>query len=103
MPCRSQECVAVSGNSRDWWLLNASPDIRTQLAAAAPLRPGPGPRDTPVRGVLLTDAEADHVTGLGVLRGAAELKVYAAPPVLEALAPLRRPSTATRCGTGRTP
>ncbi|MGV9602981.1 MBL fold metallo-hydrolase [Streptomyces sp. NPDC003631] len=89
LPCRSQECVAVSGNSRDWWLLNASPDIRTQLAAAAPLRPGPGPRDTPVRGVLLTDAEADHVTDLGVLRGAAELKVYAAPPVLEALAPLR--------------
>ncbi|MET8640319.1 MBL fold metallo-hydrolase [Streptomyces sp. NPDC004675] len=89
LPSRSQECVAVSGNSRDWWLLHASPDIRTQLTAAAPLRPGPGPRDTPVRGVLLTDAEADHVTGLGVLRGAAELKVYAAPPVLHALAPLR--------------
>jgi pyrroloquinoline quinone biosynthesis protein B len=42
-----------------------------------------------VRGVLLTDAEADHVTGVTVLRGGAELKVYAAPPVLATLSPLR--------------
>ncbi|WP_055489387.1 pyrroloquinoline quinone biosynthesis protein PqqB [Streptomyces sp. TP-A0356] len=89
LPSRTQECVAVTGNSRDWWLLNASPDIRTQLVATAPLRPGPGPRDTPLRGVLLTDAEADHVSGLAVLRGGAGLKVYAAPPVLAALAPVR--------------
>ncbi|MET8244320.1 MBL fold metallo-hydrolase [Streptomyces sp. NPDC005202] len=89
LPSRTQECVAVSGNSRDWWLLNASPDLRTQLTAAAALWPGPGLRDTPVRGVLLTDAEADHVSGLTVLRGAAGLKVYAAPPVAAALTPLR--------------
>ncbi|WP_369241064.1 pyrroloquinoline quinone biosynthesis protein PqqB [Streptomyces sp. R21] len=89
LPARTQESVAISGNSRDWWLLNASPDIRTQLIAAPALTPGPGPRDTPVRGVLLTDAEADHVMGLTVLRGGAELKVYAPPPVLATLAPLR--------------
>jgi pyrroloquinoline quinone biosynthesis protein B len=89
LPARTQECVAVSGNSRDWWLLNASPDIRTQLNATPALAPGPGLRGTPVRGVLLTDAEADHVMGLTVLRGAPGLKVYAAPPVLAALSPLR--------------
>ncbi|MEU0432818.1 pyrroloquinoline quinone biosynthesis protein PqqB [Streptomyces sp. NPDC006290] len=89
LPARTQECVAVSGNSRDWWLLNASPDVRTQLNATPALAPGPGPRGTPVRGVLLTDAEADHVMGLTVLRGAPGLKVYAAPPVLAALSPLR--------------
>jgi len=89
LPARTQECVAVSGNSRDWWLLNASPDIRTQLTTTPALAPGPGPRDTPVRGVLLTDAEADHVMGLTILRGGAALKVYAAPPVLATLAPLR--------------
>src|SRR3954447_11649227 len=86
---RTQECVALTGNGREWWLLNASPDIRAQLTATAALRPGPGPRDTPLRGVLLTDAEADHVSGLTVLRGAAGLKVYAAPPVLAALGPVR--------------
>ncbi|MBX7550835.1 pyrroloquinoline quinone biosynthesis protein PqqB [Streptomyces sp. tea 10] len=89
LPSRTQECAAVSGNGRDWWLLNASPDLRTQLTATPALWPGPGPRDTPLRGVLLTDAEADHVTGLGELRGVAGLKVYAAPPVRSALAPVR--------------
>ncbi|WP_234539038.1 pyrroloquinoline quinone biosynthesis protein PqqB [Streptomyces shenzhenensis] len=89
LPSRSQECVALSGNGRDWWLLNASPDIRAQLTATAALWPGPGPRETPVRGVLLTDAEAEHVAGLAVLRGAPDLKVYAAPPVGAVLAPLR--------------
>ncbi|MGI5516825.1 pyrroloquinoline quinone biosynthesis protein PqqB [Streptomyces sp. CA-106131] len=89
LPTRTQECVAVSGNARDWWLLNASPDIGTQVTATTALRPGPGPRDTPLRGVLLTDAEADHSAGLTALRGAAGLKVYAAPPVLAVLAPVR--------------
>jgi pyrroloquinoline quinone biosynthesis protein B len=89
LPSRTQECVAVTGNARDWWLLNASPDIRTQLTADPALWPGPGPRETPVRGVLLTDAEADHVTGLAALRGAAGLKVYAPRPVLAALTPVR--------------
>ncbi|MGW3204144.1 pyrroloquinoline quinone biosynthesis protein PqqB [Streptomyces sp. NPDC001135] len=89
LPSRTRECAAVTGNGRDWWLLNASPDLRTQLTATPALRPGPGPRDTPLRGVLLTDAEADHVTGLGELRGATGLKVYAAPPVHAVLAPAR--------------
>ncbi|MFJ5304592.1 pyrroloquinoline quinone biosynthesis protein PqqB [Streptomyces sp. NPDC088350] len=89
LPARAQECVAVTGNARDWWLLNASPDIRTRLTATAALWPGPGPRDTPVRGVLLTDAEPDHVAGLSVLRGVAGLKVYAPSPVLAALTPAR--------------
>ncbi|GAA2204670.1 pyrroloquinoline quinone biosynthesis protein PqqB [Streptomyces bangladeshensis] len=89
LPSRTQECAAVTGNGRDWWLLNASPDLRTQLTTTPPLWPGPGPRDTPLRGVLLTDAEADHVTGLTELRGAAGLKVYAAPPVRSVLAPAR--------------
>ncbi|MFE2420832.1 pyrroloquinoline quinone biosynthesis protein PqqB [Streptomyces hokutonensis] len=89
LPPRTQDCVAVTGNERDWWLLNASPDIRTQLAATSALWPGPGPRDTPVRGVLLTDAEPHHVAGLTVLRGAAGLKVYAPRPVLSALTPAR--------------
>ncbi|MEU4167228.1 MBL fold metallo-hydrolase [Streptomyces sp. NPDC026665] len=87
LPARTQEGVAVSGNSRDWWLLNASPDIRTQLNATPALAPGPG--GTPVRGVLLTDAEAAHATGLTGLHGAPGLMVYASPPVLAALSPLR--------------
>ncbi|MEU7410444.1 pyrroloquinoline quinone biosynthesis protein PqqB [Streptomyces sp. NPDC042638] len=89
LPSRTRECAAVTGNGRDWWLLNASPDLRAQLSATPALWPGPGPRDTPLRGVLLTDAGAGHVTGLTELRGAAGLKVYAAPPVRAVLGPAR--------------
>ncbi|MFF8732372.1 pyrroloquinoline quinone biosynthesis protein PqqB [Streptomyces sp. NPDC015171] len=89
LPSRTGECAAVTGNGRDWWLLNASPDLRTRLAATPALWPGPGPRETLLRGVLLTDAEAGHVTGLAELRGTADLKVYAAPPVRAVLAPVR--------------
>ncbi|MBL1084517.1 pyrroloquinoline quinone biosynthesis protein PqqB [Streptomyces actinomycinicus] len=89
LPSRTQECAAVTGNGRDWWLLNASPDLRTQLGATPALWPGPGLRETPLRGVLLTDAETDHACGLSGLRGAAGLKVYAAAPVRAVLAPAR--------------
>ncbi|MFJ8600990.1 pyrroloquinoline quinone biosynthesis protein PqqB [Streptomyces shenzhenensis] len=89
LPPRTQECAALTGNGRDWWLLNASPDLRTQLTATPALRPGAGPRDTPLRGVLLTDAEAEHAGGLTMLRGTPGLKVYAAPPVRTVLTPLR--------------
>ncbi|MFB8281093.1 pyrroloquinoline quinone biosynthesis protein PqqB [Nocardia colli] len=85
LPSRRQECVAVSGNARDWWLLNASPDIRTQLLDTPVLWPGPAPRDTPLRGVLLTDAEVDHTLGLAVLRGADGFVVHATAPVRDAL------------------
>ncbi|GAA3855789.1 pyrroloquinoline quinone biosynthesis protein PqqB [Saccharothrix violaceirubra] len=86
---RTQDCLAVSGNGVDWWLVNASPDIRSQLVSTPAVAPGPGPRDTPVRGALLTDAEIDHMSGLLTLRGAADLRVYAPATVLHALAGTR--------------
>ncbi|HEX6347672.1 pyrroloquinoline quinone biosynthesis protein PqqB [Umezawaea sp.] len=82
---RTQDCLAVSGDGEDWWLFNASPDVRAQLVATAALAPGPGPRDTPVRGVVLTDAELDHALGLLALRGAAGTEVRATSTVLDAL------------------
>jgi len=82
---RSQDCLAISGDGEDWWLVNASPDIRSQLVSTAAFDPGPGPRDTPIRGVVLTDAELDHVLGLLTLRGAAGLEVHATTTVLNAL------------------
>ncbi len=82
---RTQDCLAVSANGTDWYLVNASPDIRSQILAAPDLAPGPGRRDTPVRGVLLTDAELDHTLGLVMLREGADLEVYGSAPVLSAL------------------
>ncbi|MFD1151051.1 pyrroloquinoline quinone biosynthesis protein PqqB [Saccharothrix hoggarensis] len=89
LPARTQDSLAVSGDGVGWWLVNTSPDLGAQLAATPDLAPGPGPRDTPVRGVLLTDAELDHTLGLAVLRGAAGLRVHAPRAVLDALTPTR--------------
>ncbi|HUQ58422.1 pyrroloquinoline quinone biosynthesis protein PqqB [Lentzea sp.] len=85
LPSRSQDCLAITGDGTDWWLVNASPDIRTQIAACSLLAPGPGPRDTPLRGALFTDAELDHTLGLLTLRGGAGLTVWAPGAVLHAL------------------
>jgi pyrroloquinoline quinone biosynthesis protein B len=68
-PCRprTQSSVVVSADRRRWYLLNASPDIRTQIESFPALRPRDG-RTTPVAAVLLTDAELDHTLGLLLLR-----------------------------------
>ena len=81
---RTQSSVAVTADQREWFLLNASPDIRGQLEAFPPLQPRAG-RDTPLRAVLLTDAELDHTLGLLLLREAQALEVHATPAVYETL------------------
>ncbi len=82
---RTQDGVAVTGDGTAWFLLNASPDLRTQLLSTGDLDPGPGRRDTPIRGVLLTTAELDHTAGLFGLREAGRLDLYATGTVLAAL------------------
>src|SRR6266581_4210618 len=75
---RTQSSVAVSADGERWILLNASPDLRTQLAAHRPLWPPSGSRATPVGAVVLTDGEIDHTLGLLLLRESADrLPVYA--------------------------
>ena len=74
---RTQSSVALSADGERWILLNASPDLRSQLAAHRELWPC-GPRGSPVAAVILTDAEIDHTLGLLLLReSAAALPVYA--------------------------
>jgi pyrroloquinoline quinone biosynthesis protein B len=76
--------VSAAGNH--WYLLNATPDVRFQIESFPQLYPGPGLRETPVRGVLLTDAELDHTLGLLILREGTSLEVFATGVVLTALA-----------------
>src|SRR2546427_61509 len=73
---RTQSSVAVSADGERWILLNASPDLRTQLAARRELWPH-GARGTPISAVVCTDGEIDHTLGLLLLREAsAKLPVY---------------------------
>jgi len=79
---RTQSSIAVSPDYRQWFLLNASPDIHAQLESFPALRPRSGhegsvSRAVPVQAVLLTDAELDHTLGLLLLREGRGLEVHA--------------------------
>jgi len=78
-----QSSVAVSADGARWILLNASPDLRAQLAAHPVLwPPRQDSRGTPIGAVVLTDGEIDHTLGLLLLREAtSRLVVYAAAGV----------------------
>ncbi len=84
---RTQSSVAVSADNRHWFLLNASPDIRAQIESFAPLQPlGEKVRNSPIEGVLLTNADLDHTLGLILLREGEKLRIHATPRVRESLA-----------------
>ena len=65
---RTQSSIAVSANGTDWLLVNASPDILSQIAAHPELQPARRLRDSGIAAVLTIDAQIDHVTGLLMLR-----------------------------------
>jgi pyrroloquinoline quinone biosynthesis protein B len=85
IPGASQSSLAVSADGVDWAILNASPDIRSQLAATPALHPK-ALRDSPVKAVLLTNGDIDHVAGLLGLREKQGLDLHATAEILDVLA-----------------
>lgn len=92
---RTQASIAVSGNGRDWYLLNASPDLRQQMNQTPELHPQSGLRSTPIAGVVLTGSDVDVIAGLLTLREREPFCLYAssrihdildANPIFEVLA-----------------
>jgi pyrroloquinoline quinone biosynthesis protein B len=81
---RTQSSIALSADYRNWFVLNASPDIRTQMADFPALWPG-NDRTTPLRAVLLTDAEIDHSLVLLLLREGDGVELHATAAVHETL------------------
>jgi pyrroloquinoline quinone biosynthesis protein B len=67
-----QSSIAISGDSEGfhrWFLINASPDLTRQIESMPRLQPRrDSPRNTPIAGVLLTNADIDHALGLLLLR-----------------------------------
>ena len=78
---RTQSSVAISCDGQRWFLLNASPDVREQLARLPSNGEPSGSRHVPIEGVLLTDAEIDHSLGIVLLREAQYLPLYATTAV----------------------
>ncbi|MDZ4843101.1 MAG: pyrroloquinoline quinone biosynthesis protein PqqB [Hyphomicrobium aestuarii] len=81
---RTQSSLAVSSNGRDWALLNASPDLRQQINDTPELRPAAdGPlRASPIKAVVLTNADVDHIIGLINLREGQPFSLYASDRVM---------------------
>lgn len=84
IPPQTQSSVAFTANGSDWAVLNASPDIRQQLADCPDLHPT-GLRKLPLCSVLLTNGDIDHVAGLLTLREMQPLTVYATAGIHDVL------------------
>jgi pyrroloquinoline quinone biosynthesis protein B len=80
---RTQCSVAVSADSARWSLVNASPDLRTQISSFPELLPESGIRGSAIDAVLLSDGELDHITGLLSLRESQPIQLYCTSQVFD--------------------
>jgi pyrroloquinoline quinone biosynthesis protein B len=84
-PQRTQSSLCVSADGENWVLLNASPDLRQQINDNEILHPKVGLRHSPIKSIVLTNADVDHVAGLLNLRESQPLNLYGTERVLSVL------------------
>lgn len=77
---RTQESVGLSSDDGDWFLINASPDIHSQIESFGLLHPG-NARTTPIQAIFLTNGDLDHCLGVLSLRENHRLVIYATESV----------------------
>src|SRR6202162_3092604 len=83
---RTQASLAVTtGSLQSFVLINASPDLRTQILATPSLQPY-GLRLSPIAAVVLTGAEVDQTAGLLTLRERGPFVLYGTDLTLATLA-----------------
>ncbi len=82
---RTQSSITVSADGENWFLLNASPDLRYQINSNPVLQPNRDLRHSPIQGAVLTNADVDHIAGLLNLRESQPLSLYGTPRVLSVL------------------
>jgi pyrroloquinoline quinone biosynthesis protein B len=87
---RSQTQLVFTTNSKVWFLLSASPDLRTQITNTPELCPGTGSQantreapfgESPIGGVFLPSADVDSIAGLLHLREFQSFFLFATPSV----------------------
>ena len=84
---RTQSSIAISTDKKKWFILNASPDLRQQLWNNPELMPSESDplRYSPIMGVVLTNADVDHIAGLINLRESQSFNLYATKRVLDVI------------------
>jgi pyrroloquinoline quinone biosynthesis protein B len=83
---RTQSSVAVTADGERFVLLNASPDLRQQILSNRDLHPRRGDRDSPIKAVVLTNGDVDHVTGLLTLRERQPFTLFGTGTTLDVVA-----------------
>jgi pyrroloquinoline quinone biosynthesis protein B len=83
---RTQSSLALSNAAGEAVLINASPDLRQQILDTPALAPRPGRRESPIRAVVLTNADVDHIAGLLTLRERWPFRLIATADVLSSIA-----------------
>lgn len=76
LPIMTQSSIAVSADRENWAVLNASPDIAAQLQRTPRLWPA-SLRGSPIKAVLLTNGDIDHIAGLLTLREKTPFTIFA--------------------------
>lgn len=98
IPPRTQSCVAIGDSQNRWFLVNASSDLSIQIQRCPELSPLPHcSRNTPIRGVLLTNADLDHLLGLFSLREGTGCQIYATAAVRSVAEQVLGVETVLRC------
>lgn len=86
---QSQASVAIGDESNGYVVINASPDLRQQILQTPQLHPKSdhpnGVRNTPIKAVIVTNADVDNVAGLLNLREKQRFSIYGPTKVLEIL------------------
>ena len=89
-PAQTQASVAVGSSETGYVVINASPDLRQQILQTKQLQPRrdhpTGARNSPIKAVIVTNADVDNVAGLLNLREKQAFDLYGPAKVLEILA-----------------
>lgn len=82
---RTQTSLAVTVDGQRFLLVDATPDLRQQILQTPVLRPGGETRNSPIRAVIVTSGDVDHIAGLLTLRERSRFDLFATPAVLAGL------------------
>ncbi|WP_245391760.1 pyrroloquinoline quinone biosynthesis protein PqqB [Salinicola aestuarinus] len=83
---RTQSSIAASVDGENWALINCAPEILSQIQTTPALQPSHGDRHTPIRSVMVTNADVDHIGGLLNLRESSPFRLLATPLIQNVLA-----------------
>lgn len=78
---RTQSSLAIASEGKDYVLLNCSPDLRQQINQTSQLHPRNGLRGSPIKAVVLTNGDIDHIAGLLTMRENEPFRIYASARV----------------------